>query len=119
MAITISLGAFGAHALKDRLALLENTDIFQTAVRYQAWQALGLILLGALTMAPARAKTGRVVGWLLLVGSLLFSGSLYLLALEPSAKWAGPITPLGGLLMILGWLSFACGAAGGTSAKKD
>lgn len=107
MALAVGLGAFGAHALKDKLLMLETLDLWHTAVRYQAWHALALLLLGVLTLEPQRRGAGRGVGWLLLFGSLCFSGSLYGLALEPSATWLGPVTPLGGLALLAGWLGFA------------
>ena len=109
MALAVALGAFGAHALKDTLESSGHLDTWHTAVRYQAWHALGLLALGLLTRGPSQAGQagGRLVGWAFLVGSLFFSGSLYALSLEPSATWLGPVTPLGGLLLILGWLGFA------------
>ena len=108
MALAVGLGAFGAHSLQSRLALLDSADTWQTAVTYQAWQALGLILLGAVTVQDKLPPgAGRTTGWLLLAGSFLFSASLYVLALHPSETWLGPVTPVGGLLMILGWLGFA------------
>jgi uncharacterized membrane protein YgdD (TMEM256/DUF423 family) len=107
MGLAVALGAFGAHALKDTLVRLGTLDNWHTAVRYQAWHALALILLGVLTLDPARHDLGRRVGWMLPAGTLLFSGSLYGLALEPSATWMGPITPLGGALLIAAWLGFA------------
>ena len=110
MALAVALGAFGAHALKGRLELFESVDTWRTAVTYQAWHALALILLGVITLAAkdkCEPKAGAKVGWLLLVGSALFSGSLYLLATVPNATWVGPLTPIGGLLMIAGWIGFA------------
>ena len=110
MALAVGLGAFGAHALKGRLELFESVETWRTAVTYQAWHALALILLGVITLAAkgeCEPKAGAKVGWLLLVGSALFSGSLYLLATVPNATWVGPLTPIGGLLMIAGWIGFA------------
>ena len=93
------LGAFGAHALKGILPP-EKLLVFETAVRYQFIAALG-IQLGALAR-PARDYPLK----LLLIGSLCFSGSLYLLLLTEQ-RWLGPITPLGGLGMIIAWLTLA------------
>ncbi len=107
MAIAVALGALGGHALKDQLVAAEKLETWHTAVRYHAWHALGLLLLGSLTRVGELAERGGLVGWMFLVGSLCFSGSLYVLSLEPSATWMGPVTPLGGLLLILGWLGFA------------
>jgi len=107
MGLAVGLGAFGAHALKADLLRLDTLDLWHTAVRYQAWHALALILLGVLTSQPERNELGRLTGWLLFGGALLFAGSLYGLALDPSATWLGPITPLGGLLLLAGWVGFA------------
>ena len=107
MAVAVGLGAFGAHGLKDQLLQSDTLEIWHTDVRYEAWHALALVLLGQLTLVPERRNQGRVVGWLLLLGSLLFSGSLFALALAPSATWLGPVTPLGGALLIASWLGFA------------
>lgn len=107
MALTVALGAFGAHGLEERLTASGHVATWETGVRYQAWSASGLVALGLLTARPDLAGAGRVTGWLLLVGSLLFSGSLYGLSLAPSARWLGPVTPLGGVLMILAWVGFA------------
>ena len=95
----VALGAFGAHALKASLSA-EMLAIFETGVRYQMYHGLGLLALGALPtfQAPeARRATG-----LLLAGTLVFSGSLYLLSLS-SQKWLGAVTPVGGVLLLAGW----------------
>jgi uncharacterized membrane protein YgdD (TMEM256/DUF423 family) len=107
MGVAVALGAFGAHALKDELQRTDHLETWHTAVRYQAWHALALVALGLMTSRPGTAGSGRWVGWMLLLGSLCFSGSLYGLSLEPSATWLGPVTPLGGMLLILAWLGFA------------
>lgn len=107
MVLTVGFGAFGAHALNERLLLLGTLDIWHTAVRFLAWHGLGLILLGIWTPGSKCHRSTRVTGLLLLVGSLLFSGSLFGLALEPSASWLGPVTPIGGISLILGWVGFA------------
>ena len=95
-ALGIVLGAFGTHGLRD--ALDERAlGWWQTGVQYQMWQAVGLVALGAL---PARmGLPAAMIG----AGALVFSGSLYAMALT-DARWLGAVTPLGGLLMILGWL---------------
>jgi uncharacterized membrane protein YgdD (TMEM256/DUF423 family) len=107
--VAVAAGAFGAHALRDRL----NTDmlqVFQTGVTYQMYHALALIgvgiLLGRLSLDGSPFLTAA--GWLFLVGSVLFSGSLYLLSLS-EITWLGAITPLGGLAFLLGWLAVAIG----------
>lgn len=106
-AIAVMLGAFAAHGLKSRLSdhLLA---VFQTGVTYQMYHAIALIAL-ALWLKQHQSVWLTTTGWLWLAGTVLFSGSLYLLALT-GQKWLGPITPLGGLLFILGWLSLAIGA---------
>ena len=94
-ALAVALGAFGAHALKATLSP-EHLVTWETAVRYQMYAAVG-IQLGSLQ------KGSRTPLWLLALGSLLFSGSFYLLCLT-GLRWLGAITPLGGLAMIAGWL---------------
>lgn len=92
----VMLGAFGAHALKDRLDPVA-LGWWQTAVQYQMWHAVGLVALAGL---PGRL--GLPVA-LLGMGTLIFSGTLYVMALS-GLRWLGAVTPLGGLLMIAGWL---------------
>lgn len=98
-ALAVALGAFGAHALQDRLTP-ERLGVWETAVRYQMYAALGVQL------AALHRPTGSAGIRLLFAGSLIFSGSLYLLCLT-NVKWLGAITPIGGLGMIAGWLSLA------------
>ena len=99
MGIAVVLGAFGAHALNDRLVAAGQLESWHTAVRYQAWHALALLALG---LMPAGIAP-RACGWLFLAGSVCFSGSIYGLALEGPSRVLGPITPLGGALLIVGW----------------
>lgn len=97
----VMLGAFGAHGLKGRLSE-HLLNAFQTAVQYQLWHALALVLLVLLY----RQQPLALIKWSAIsisLGVLLFSGSLYLLALT-GIKWFGPITPIGGVAFILGWL---------------
>lgn len=98
MFLAVGLGAFAAHGLKSRLSP-EMLAIFETGVRYQAYHALGLLLLAALR-GPNKA------GWCFVGGIALFSGSLYLLALTGERR-LGMITPSGGVLFLLGWALFA------------
>lgn len=95
----VLLGAFGAHALKDTLTANDSTAIWETAVRYQMWHALALLLL---SLISEQQQIPRITGICFIVGTLLFSGSLYGLALD-GPRWLGPITPLGGLCLIIGW----------------
>lgn len=92
----IGLGAFGAHGL-ERMLDARALGWWHTAVQYQMWNAIGLVALGAL---PRRLGTPAL---LIAGGTLVFSGSLYLLALT-GARWLGMVTPAGGLLMIVGWV---------------
>jgi uncharacterized membrane protein YgdD (TMEM256/DUF423 family) len=107
-ALAVVLGAFGAHALKTRLPA-GMLEVYQTAVQYHFWHALGVLAVGlALELLP-EAGWLRSAGWLLTAGIVLFCGSLYLLALTGS-KWLGAVTPLGGLAFILGWLALMVAA---------
>ena len=97
----VALGAFGAHGLRARLAA-DALATFETAVRYQMYHALALLAVAfALTRWPGSTLAGAA-GWLFVAGTVLFSGSLYLLALT-GTRWLGAVTPLGGVLFIAGW----------------
>jgi uncharacterized membrane protein YgdD (TMEM256/DUF423 family) len=105
--IAVALGAFAAHGLKARLAP-EVLATFETGVRYQMYHALALLAAAwACTRWPGTAATAA--GWLFVAGTLVFSGSLYLLALS-GEKWLGAITPLGGLAFLAGWACLAAAA---------
>lgn len=95
-AVGIALGAFGAHGL-ERVLEPRALGWWQTGVQYQLWNALGLLALGALPGRPGLAAA--LIG----AGTLVFSGSLYAMALT-DARWLGMVTPVGGALMIAGWL---------------
>ena len=99
--LAVALGAFGAHALRARLEP-RDLEIFETAVRYQMYHALGLIGIAWLSTRLAGPLTGWA-GWLMVAGTLVFSGSLYLLVLT-GPRWLGAITPIGGVMLIAGWL---------------
>jgi uncharacterized membrane protein YgdD (TMEM256/DUF423 family) len=101
----VALGAFGAHALRDRLST-EMLAIYQTGVQYQMIHALAMVALGAQERVPV-----RVTGWLFAVGVVVFSGSLYALALT-GIRMFGAITPLGGLAFLIGWAILAVKAFG-------
>lgn len=96
----VVFGAFGAHALKASLSP-KMLNTFETGVRYQMCHGLGLL---ALAWAVSHWPERRLVpaAWLLLVGTVVFSGSLYLLVLT-GARWFGAITPFGGVTLIAGW----------------
>jgi len=100
--LSVMAGAFGAHALRARLSP-EMLAIFETAARYQMYHALGLL---AVARALNPGRLGDAAGWLMLGGIVLFSGSLYVLALS-GIRQLGAITPLGGLCFIAAWAVFA------------
>jgi uncharacterized membrane protein YgdD (TMEM256/DUF423 family) len=102
--VGVAAGAFGAHGLKNRLDA-EMLAVFETGVRYQMYHAFGLIAVAwALSRWPGQLMVTS--GWLFVAGTILFSGSLYLLSLT-GQRWLGAITPLGGLAFIAGWLCLA------------
>jgi uncharacterized membrane protein YgdD (TMEM256/DUF423 family) len=104
-ALGVALGAFGAHALKSRLSA-DMLGVWQTAVQYHLWHALGLVAIGLLAQHLPESGVLRLAGWLMLAGILLFSGSLYVLALS-GMRWLGAVTPFGGACFIAGWLALA------------
>ena len=108
MAVAVVLGAFGAHALKARLAV-DAMATWQTAVQYQAWHALGLMGVGLWMERWLERRGLRVAAWLLVVGILLFSGSLYAVALT-GLRALGAITPIGGVAWIVAWVLVAVAA---------
>ncbi|MBD1925976.1 DUF423 domain-containing protein [Trichocoleus sp. FACHB-90] len=101
-ATSVALGAFAAHALREKLTE-RATEIFETSARYQMYHALALLLV-ALLLSRAEAAQSNLVaaGYAFIVGVALFSGSLYALSLT-GVKWLGAITPLGGVAFIVGW----------------
>jgi uncharacterized membrane protein YgdD (TMEM256/DUF423 family) len=106
----VAAGAFGAHALRARLTP-DLLAVFETAARYQMYHALALLFV-ALAAARFPDPALRAAGWLFVAGIVIFSGSLYLLALT-GTRWLGAITPLGGLAFLAGWLALAWAARGG------
>lgn len=102
--LAVALGAFGAHALRTSLSS-NDLAIFETGVRYQMYHALGT-LFAAWRTSHAPDSSARLAGWLFVIGSLVFSGSLYLLVLT-GARWLGAITPIGGGAFLVGWLALA------------
>jgi uncharacterized membrane protein YgdD (TMEM256/DUF423 family) len=104
----VGLGAFGAHGLRGRLSP-EMLAVFETAVRYQMYHAFALLLTSVL-MARVGGWLMTAAGWSFLAGIVLFSGSLYALALS-GVTVLGAITPLGGLAFLAGWACLALAAA--------
>jgi uncharacterized membrane protein YgdD (TMEM256/DUF423 family) len=106
--MSVAAGAFGAHALRGRLAP-DLLAVFETGARYQMYHALALLAVAwAMTRWPGALLAWA--GWLFLLGTVLFSGSLYALALS-GVRWLGAITPLGGLAFLAGWACLAVSAA--------
>lgn len=105
--IAVALGAFGAHALKARLPA-DLLAVFETGVRYQLTHALALLAVAwACTRWPGTAVNAS--GWLFVAGTVIFSGSLYALALT-GVRWLGAVTPIGGVALLAAWLCLAWAA---------
>ena len=107
-AISVMLGAFGAHALKARLSA-DALSAFQTAVQYQMVHSLALIAVGLWLARHPEDMLSRYAAFAFCFGILFFSGSLYGLTLG-GPRWLGPVTPIGGTLFIAGWFLFAATA---------
>ena len=105
MTLAVGLGAFGAHALKAQLSA-DALAVWQTAVQYHAWHALGLLGVGLWQRQAPEPRALRVAALLLAAGIVLFSGSLYALALT-GVRGLGAVTPFGGVAFIGGWLALA------------
>jgi len=103
----VAAGAFGAHALRSRLAP-DMLVVFEVGVRYQMYHALALVACAwAVTRWPGPLTAAA--GWLFIAGTIVFSGSLYALSVT-GYRWLGAITPLGGLAFLAGWLCLAAAA---------
>lgn len=102
--VAVGAGSFGAHFLRTRLSD-ELLTVFETGARYQMYHALALVAVG-LVLSRGAGVPAVWAGWLFIVGSIIFSGSLYALAIT-GARWWGAITPVGGVCFILGWAVFA------------
>lgn len=107
--LAVVLGAFGAHALRARLTP-DLLAIYNTGVQYHFWHALGLLVIGIVAIQLPSSIVLKWAGWLMLAGIVIFSGSLYVLALS-GVRWLGAITPIGGVAFILGWLLLAIAVA--------
>jgi uncharacterized membrane protein YgdD (TMEM256/DUF423 family) len=109
----VGLGAFGAHGLRS-IASAEGLGWWETAARYQLFHALALVAVGLLQQ---HRPGGGPAGWCLLLGSAVFSGTLYAMALG-APRWLGAVTPVGGVLMMAGWLLLALLARAGTATAR-
>lgn len=106
MALAVGMGAFGAHGLRNTLDAY-SMSVYEKAVFYHFIHALGILLVALLARTSAITVAGQArVGWLLLIGIIVFSGSLYALAVT-GVRMLGAITPIGGLAFIIGWLWLA------------
>jgi uncharacterized membrane protein YgdD (TMEM256/DUF423 family) len=106
MALAVGMGAFGAHGLRNRLDAY-SMSVYEKAAFYHFIHALGILLVSLLARTNAISITGQArVAWLLLIGIIIFSGSLYALAFS-GARILGAITPIGGIAFIAGWLLLA------------
>lgn len=102
LAISVGIGAFGAHGLKSILEANQRTETFETAVKYQFYHSFGIIILSFVAKYLTTKSTNHI-GYLFLAGILIFSGSLYILSIS-GIRWLGAITPFGGVAFILAWL---------------
>lgn len=100
----VLFGAFGAHGLKARLSA-EDLSIFETAVRYQMYHALGILLIGVIGFHLSHDDL-LLPTYFIIAGIMIFSGSLYLLVLTQT-RWLGSITPIGGVSLVIGWIFLA------------
>ena len=103
-ALAVAFGAFGAHALRDRVTP-DLANVFEVGARYHMYHALGLIGVAWMASRWPGVAT-NAAGWLFVAGTILFSGSLYAMTLT-GQRWLGAITPLGGVAFIAGWLALA------------
>ena len=101
-ALSVMIGAFGAHALRATLEAQGRLETFETAVKYQFYHTLALLAIGLL-MYKISDKFLGYAGYSMIGGIIIFSGSLYILCLS-GIRWMGAITPIGGVLMIVGWV---------------
>ena len=105
----VALGAFGAHALRSRVDA-NLLAVYQTGIQYHLVHALGVILIGVLVQVAPDSRWLRIAGWTMVVGVIVFSGSLYTLSLT-GVRAFGALTPLGGVALLAAWLMLALSAA--------
>ena len=106
--LAVAAGAFGAHGLRERLSP-DLLAIFETGARYQMYHALALLVV-ALVAGRVPSAAATAAGWCFVAGILVFSGSLYVLALS-GVRWLGAITPICGVAFLVGWVLLAVAAA--------
>jgi uncharacterized membrane protein YgdD (TMEM256/DUF423 family) len=121
--LAVTMGAFGAHGLKQRFQTLGEYSgglsadrleaNFHSAAQYHMYCALALLAIGVLAETGRGSTALQAAGWSFLSGSILFSGSLYILA-TTGLKWLGAITPIGGVAMLIGWVALALAAGSST-----
>jgi uncharacterized membrane protein YgdD (TMEM256/DUF423 family) len=104
-ALAVTMGAFGAHFLKTKISE-DMLSVFQTAVQYHFYHSLGLLIVGLLTIYFKPKKHLEIAGWMMFIGIILFSGSLYILS-TTNTRWLGIITPFGGIAFIMSWVYIA------------
>lgn len=114
--IAVSAGAFGAHGLKQVLDA-DMMTVYQTAVDYQMFHSIGLLVIGVLDRVSPR-HCHRIAAWTMLAGILIFSGSLYMLSIS-GIRWLGMVTPVGGLAFLAAWLVLALGYLAGGRKSRD
>ncbi len=108
-ALAVAAGAFGAHGLKEIVGP-DALTIFETAARYHMYHSFAILAVGLIAYARP-SRSAHIAGWCFLFGTVMFSGSLYAMALSDMAwRFLGPVTPIGGVLMIAGWILLAVAA---------
>lgn len=112
--LAVAIGAFGAHGLRPRIEAMGQLANFQTAAQYHMYMALAILVVGLLQATGRSGTALSFAGWAFLIGSLIFSGSLYALSVT-GMRWLGAITPIGGTAILIGWIALA--VSGGGTAK--
>lgn len=107
MALAVGFGVFGAHIVQGMLSP-ERFAVYQTGVQYHFYHALGLLVVGLISLHIRDSKWLKWSTWCLLAGIIIFSGSLYILTLTDT-PWLGAVTPVGGVAFIVGWVLLAAG----------
>jgi len=107
--LSVAFGAFGAHVLAGQLST-QMLGVYNTGAQYEMYHALALLVVGIFLRLDVGGRSMRAAGWLFAIGSLLFSGSLYALSMT-GATVLGALTPIGGLLLLSGWVLFAMAIA--------